>query len=159
MIFAVDIIKESIQAMPTNPRFYAGNWEEVCNDNKLLAYDKTKDSQRYPLIVLSPIFTEKRGEELGIACEVDVTIYIITETNKNYTVEQRIENVYKPIIVPLYNEMIYTMFRKGKIKFDEVPMSHSNYVKCETENLYYEENKLNDIVDALKININLKIKN
>lgn len=159
MRYALSIIETVIGQMQSQPRFIADSWENVVNANKGNAYDKTKDGTRYPLIVCNPMFEERRGIEIGVKSEITTDFYIVAETKKEWTPKERIDNVYTPILSPLFDEMIYTMYRSGKIEFNEInPIAKQRFINCTTENLYYAPNNLNDIVDALKVNITLKIR-
>lgn len=153
------IIKDVVEGMNNAPRFIAGNWTEALKLNSLQSYDKTKDGTRYPLIVLDPNFTITEANETGRNGEFECDFYFIVRTESNYTVVERLENVYEPIINPLINSFFYAMYRSGKFVFDRTKNIEKGYfIGLERENLYYAKNVLNDVVDTVKIKIKLKIR-
>ncbi len=148
------LVEEVVGKMDSEPRFIAADWSEVASELSTLMYDKTQDGTKYPLIVMSPIFTETRG---GTYSEFTTSFYFITATNKNYTTKQRLELVFDDILEPLFAEFLYTMFREGVFTFDKNPVQN-NEVRIDhtREYLFLPPNELNDIIDCLKINLTLK---
>lgn len=153
------IIKSVIESMENAPRFISGNWNEVLKLNSLTSYDKSKDGTRYPLVFLDSRFAIREGVETGRNGEFDAEFYFITRTEKNYTVVERLNNVYEPILNPLINSVFYAIYRKNVFVFDrEINIEKGYFIGLERENLYYAPNVLNDIVDTVKIKIKLKIR-
>jgi len=159
MIEPILIIKDIVEGMTNAPRFIAGNWTEALKLNSLQSYDKTKDGTRYPLIVLDPNFVISEGAETSRNGEFECDFYFIARTDKNYTVVERLENVYEQTLNPLVTNFFYTMYRSGKFVFDRTKDIEKGYfIGLQRENLYYAPNVLNDIVDTVKVKIKLKIR-
>jgi hypothetical protein len=156
---AIKIIKEVVNQMDNPPRFIAEGWDESSSLLSYLEFDHENDGKKYPLLILDPYFEEECGIESASESSFNAIFYFITETQSEYTTEQRIDNVYTPILYPLLVDFIYTAFRSGKFVFDKNPvMSNEIRLEHKKEHLWYAPNRLNDIVDALKINLTLKIR-
>jgi hypothetical protein len=88
------------------PYYMYGHKLEVAN--RLLL--KNKVFQKYPLFFLVMDFPERKAN--GII-SVTLNIGIIHFTKKEYNAEQRMANVFKPILYPLYNRFLEELRNTG----------------------------------------------
>lgn len=140
-----------------NVPFYVGDWKEICVSLNLKS--KLKQSGKYPFVVLSKRYTPIYQQPYIVE---GIELYIVTQTKQNITTQQRDETVYTETLYPLYESII------GEIEgHRSVITSTSDYLGRlvhDVQNLYYfstegaEQNKLNDIVDAIQVKTNLKIR-
>lgn len=112
---------------------------------------------KYPLVWLAQPFTVTTGK-VGIYGTIDeLRIFIIGETQKTYKSKERMTNVYKPVISPIF-EQLKDLIPKAKA-FADYPGS----VNCKAEDRYYwgdEKPIVNDTVDIITTRFfNVKIHN
>ena len=140
MDFLTDKISQVIQAMrplddsygqgmldyieATNPQgdlslmpfFMFGHPVEVSR----ILNEKTDDSvykfQKYPLIVLKMDFEEVVGLDIEYP---SLNLAILSFTDSKYTAEQRIENIYKPVLAPLYDRLFQELENAGIFFWNE----------------------------------------
>lgn len=114
-------------------------------------------SEKYPLIWLREPFTVVNDGWGYFGRVTDMNIFIIHETDKNYTEEQRKELVFKAIIIPIYAELL-RLFRRSKAFSTFGQLKHQF-----TDFNYWGENQksvLNDSVDCRWVtNIDFKVNN
>lgn len=121
---------------------------------------KDDPSQKYPLFWLRQPFTIKRGgNNGGFYGDVSLTCFIIAETNEHKTAEQRMADIFKPVIYPIYRtfmEKLNDYSAKG-ISY-EVDRVHSI-----TDRYYWgdaQAKEIDDKVDVMEIsNLQIKINN
>jgi hypothetical protein len=109
-------IVESIESIVTSmqqsgvPNFMYDN--RVGLNKRLIEEGKitAKKNFRYPLIALKTPFDEhvKNGR-----VHVQLNIIIVQETEKEYTTPERREQVFKPILYPLYKKFLETLTQSG----------------------------------------------
>ena len=68
---------------------------------------KENKFQKYPLIMLIQDIEESHGIDQNVGYSFPVTIVILCLTNKNYTEQQRYQNVFKSLLYPLYESLIH----------------------------------------------------
>ena len=158
------VIKRALEQMATPLPVSFGYWITVVNELSLQSLDQSKDDTTYPRIIVQANFTESRNESNLYEADARVNIYIVDETIEDYTTGQRIENVYEPILYPLYDDLIYTLYRSGLFVWDDSNLPLGN-VPHDKKDLFYigvldsNQNKLNNTVDAIEISIpNLRIR-
>lgn len=152
---ARNVIKEVVEQM--NVRFMVCPQSEASTELAMLSYDKSQ--VKYPLIILDPIFDEKCGQENGVESEFNATFYFCVDSEENYTNQQREDINYVGRLYPIVETFFYFIFRSGKFVFDMNPqMCNERFLPHERANLYKAPNQLNEIIDVLKLTINLKIR-
>lgn len=113
--------------------------------------------EKFPLIWLREPYTVVDGGWGYLGSVSELAIFIIHETDKTYTEEQRKELIFKPIIIPLYTELL-RLFRRSKAFSTFGVLKHQF-----TDYNYWGETQqqvLNDSVDCRKItNIEFKVNN
>lgn len=126
--------------------------------NRLSAKTKSDDfyDKKYPLIwyLIGDSIKEEVDNKKSIKRQVtDISIIICTETNAEYTSEERYTNVIKPILRPLYDSFM------SKLKLNKQLKSIDGFKHNYFENLYWGRNGLyghegnifNDLIDAIII--------
>lgn len=71
---------------------------------------------RFPLVCLLTDFAEERGEVFGIDSTVNLHLLIADLTRKSYTAEERMTNIFKPTLYPIYIELINQIARSKYFK-------------------------------------------
>jgi hypothetical protein len=126
-------------------------------DNKeLLAFLKTKNKgeKPYPLIWLVYPYVEDHGRT-NVSIE-PISLVLAVRTNKSMLNEQRMEETYKKVLIPLYNNL-REMFMQSNIAYvtDEyIVTKFPNYSNEESEGT---QNQTVDLWDALKMTFNCTI--
>lgn len=158
------IIQSIVERISPEPRFMFGNWVEISNNLSLLDNDKDNDGTKYPLIVMNNDFEEKQGEEIGVYSQFEANFYLITEANADDDSTTRLSTTYTDVLYPLKDKFIKVLFQSPLLVWDLEFLPNEKVLPCTIKNLYYlsnenkQQNKLNDIVDAMSIKINLKIR-
>ena len=104
------VVTSTEAAWGEDVHFLHGHLLEITNIVKQLAKDADV-TKRYPLIALKHDIKQSRLPYKGI--EFDCTLFIITLSRPEYTAEQRIETIFKPILYPLKDEFIRQIARSG----------------------------------------------
>jgi len=129
--FIGDDIGTVVAAMRTvidgPPYFMYGHRTEIASRLRELAKYKTTQEKRYPLIALR---VDIPGEVVGnVKVFNSLNIGIITVTDRGYNAEERMANVIKPILYPLYYQFLrglktsgLFMWPKGQKFPDHVPI-------------------------------------
>lgn len=157
-------LKKALAGMETPLPISFGYWITVVNELSLQALDQSKDDVTYPRIIIQADFTEDRNDSNLYEAESRVRIYVVDQTIEDYTTDQRIENKYEPLLYPLYDDVIFTLYRSGLFVWDDDNLPLGN-VPHKKQDLFYmsnegqSQNKLNNIVDAIEIDIeNLRLR-
>jgi hypothetical protein len=158
------IFSDIVKTINPSTRFIFGNWIEISNNLALLELDKSNDGLKYPIIVMHNDFDEV--DEDKVTCtNIEPTFYIITEAINDETSAVRLSTTYANVIYPLWDKFKFALFDSNLLVWDnENNLETEKYLPCTRKNLYYltnetkEQNKLNDIVDAMSIKLTIKIR-
>lgn len=136
------------------PYFLFEKWDGAANEVSLNHFISNYSKQNYPLILVLLDISENR-EQLGgsIYSELSLNIFIINKTEVDVTAKYRLENNFKTVLIPIYEKLINALKNSYYTIIDNNLLQH-NYTER-----YYQPNQLNDFVDAIELNLNLKIKN
>lgn len=134
--------------------FDYGNYVEIAN--KLS--EKNRNNTKYPLFALIEDITETESNEDDVYKIYDFTMIIAYHTLQNYSTQQRLTNIFKLILQPLYRNLLDEMLSSLKFKITRDYIEHTKtnryFLGSETPN----QNKFNDYVDAIEINFrNVKL--
>jgi hypothetical protein len=125
----VEKLNEKLKQMEASPASYQG---------------------KFPLVWLAEPFTINRGIS-GIFGKTKLDLFIFNSTEKTISAEDRMTNNYKPILLPIYRELmkqinLSVVFTTGAVEL----ITHSL-----TKGYYWDDARgksvLNDAVDCLKI--------
>lgn len=120
----------------------------------------THKSKKYPMICLFQDFEEESNKARTLI--TGATIAIVTETKKVYRAKDRYDNIFTPVLQPIYELFIQYLRQSKYLSSDDL------YNHKKTDRLYWGKsddfgntaNKTNDALDAIIItNLNLEINN
>lgn len=127
---------------------------------RLVTKSKSHPETKYPLVVLFEDHRIKHGEE-GLAGIADLKLIILFSSRKDVTREQREEKVFRPILYPIYFELLKQLKLSGKFQiYDVTKIQHDqiNRPHWGDPGLYKNEGYLfNDVLDGIEI-ANLQLK-
>jgi hypothetical protein len=126
-----------------------GYWPTVAAELLAEGDSKVLDGLRYPLIFLNADFEEKMINYRKI--RINPTFYIITETHGDYTIDQRLDNVYKPILYQIYCDFMKAIHNSKKFWLFEKEFLHTRKDLFYLQNLSAAQNQINAIVDAIEL--------
>lgn len=134
--------------------FDHGNYIELANKLSL----KNRNNQKYPLFALIQDVTETETSEDGVYKIYDFNMIIAYNTRQDYTTQERLTNIFKPILQPLYRDLIEEIKSSNYFVIDREFIDHTKtnryFLGSETPN----QNRLNDYVDVIEINFrNMKL--
>lgn len=165
MIDGFNVIKNICIDAELVPTVCLGYWNDVVNQLSVMGYDKTKDGEKYPLIIINTNSKQTNGDSLVNSCVFDeIRIYIACEAVIGESFEDKMLNRYKSILYPIYDSLMNAFFLNRNVN---ISSNNSYKLSTDTVTLYpflnnvdSSQNKINDIVDALEIKIkNFKLIN
>lgn len=119
--------------------------ERLANDSKTVEFREKK----YPLIWLVEPFTVKSGGPNN-AGNTSLQFFIINGSTIGWTREQRTNNNYKPVIIPIYHELLKQIQVKSDV-FEIVNITNHSY----TDRPFWgkeQQNAIDDVFDCREIN-------
>jgi hypothetical protein len=165
MIYS-QLLRAVIEKIIPSTNFMYADWEEVRDVSMMKGKgDKSKYTLKYPLIVAQcDKVPQSVGENASFCSKIKQSFYIIVETKKEYTVEERDVETYEKKIYPLYKKLLEVLQNDRQFRFHK--QGQLTEISHEVEHLYYkryaptgvEQNSLRDIVDAMRVTIEIEIK-
>lgn len=161
--YLVDIFYDVVEYVRTNydasdvdaPYYDHGHPLDI--NNKLTQKSKAGSFKykKYPLIALIQDFTESHGGSYAYNYTTSPKILIVDYTKQTYNSQQRYENVFKPVLYPLYNLLLDGILDSLYIDITSI----ENLVHTKTDRLYWgkvgiqgNDGKIfNDFLDAIEI--------
>lgn len=157
------IVDKTRAKLGTDLFFDKGHYTEVSRNLIQLEGNPNKP-KKYPLVWLVMDMKENIAPRLGVYADVDVHIIIANDTDATYTMDQRVNNVFLPVLYPIYQELL-NQIMDCPFLFNSLPgaMPHEKYDR------YYwggqdsqgngQANLFNDCIDAIQIKkITLSVK-
>lgn len=134
--------------------FDFGNYIELANKlNK-----KNRNNQKYPLFALILDVAENESDNLSIYKSDNFKFIIAYNTEHDYTSQQRRDNIFKPILQPLYRKFINALKESTYFNISSDYIDNTKYDRYFLGTSDNNQNRLNDYVDAIEIEIrNLEI--
>lgn len=162
-VYVVDLIGDVVERVkckfPT-VNYQYGHFLEIANT--LVEWSKGSfDSKKYPLIALFQDFSEVKSNTVGIDSRVSLHILIATRTQKDYKAEKRYEVNFKPILYPIYYELMHQLQRSNYFQHaGDIPHTKIDRLYWGTETIFANTaNNLNDYADCIEIqNLELNVK-
>jgi hypothetical protein len=143
-------------------RFSKSSFDELIET--LFQADKSGEERfkKYPLIHLVQDISIDRGGEIGFYGTANLTIVFIHQTKQTFKTDERDENVFKPVLWPIYYEFMEQLKRSAWIlnPWQNTGEFRHRVIKRAfwgNRQLKASENILNDYVDAIEVQ-NLQIK-
>lgn len=119
-------------------------------------WDHPEKYQRYPLVALFQDFPERRYSEPGIAFSPRFHIIIANPTMPEYKSDQRYDFNFRPILYPIYNQLMYRISKHkmfmGYGGTDGISHTKIDRLFWGREGLYANEaNVFDDFLDCIEI--------
>lgn len=124
-----------------------GNYIEIAN--KLSK--KNKNNLKYPLFALILDVSETESENNQVYKSYSLNMIIAYNTLKNYSSQERRDNIFKPILQPLYRKLLQGIKQDGYFNISNNFVSHTKYDRYFLGSETPNQNKLNDYIDAIEI--------
>lgn len=157
--FIVEDIQAIVEAMQVDgkPYYMYGHRKEIASRLMLMEQDEVFKYQKYPAIILNTDVIEHVGV-VNEMVEYSLNLFIVDFTVKTYTAPERMTNVIKPILYPIYQKFIDTLVESGEFTWDFNKSAQVPEHKC-IHRLFWgtelaEGNvafKMNDPLDAIEL--------
>ena len=140
------------------PYFMYGHLVEI--NQRLMLKDRGKHSkfEKYPLIALR---SDIDVSNIGGLKEYKLNIAIFTKTSDGLNAEERKEQIFKPVLIPLYDMFIEQLRKCGLFIWSGNPIPEHMYVERPFWGTQNDQQNLkrilNDPVDCIEL-IDLKLK-
>jgi hypothetical protein len=140
------------------PFYMYGHRKEIANRLRAKNADKVYMYQKYPLIALRMDIPEPYVNDMA---ELNLNIVILAYTDKNWNAEERMTNVFKPVLYPMYDRFFKELRKSGLFFWQDSVIP--NHTKVDRPFWGIENSEGNskyifsDPLDAIEI-IDLKIK-
>lgn len=155
MIIVKEIFETIVSGMTFDSNainFKFGYWAIVANELLTDGKSPSLASQRFPLIFLHAEFDEEHTDYRTL--RINPIIYIITQTETNYDIDKRFEFIYKPILYPIYLDLLTKMRQSQKFWIKPPEILHTKKDLFYLQNKTATQNNLMQIVDAIEIKFN-----
>jgi len=136
---------------------------------KIVQFGPTEENRfkKYPLIGLFLDFPQTRGVNNETETRVKLSMFICIGTQANYTPQQRTQQSFVPILIPIYDELMKQFLKHNAvIKPENLKIPHEYVERYQWGKgglEYYDNGKknvFNDFIDAIElINLELDLKN
>lgn len=136
--YIVDMFEEIVSRTRSNydlinnlePYFDYGHILDILS--KLTIKDQGSDTekfQKYPLICLITDIDQDFNTNQGVLYEFSPRILILDQTDRNYTSQERTENIFKKTLYQIYNQFIIDL--AGYEHFDFSPTNYIPHTKTD----------------------------
>lgn len=150
---------QAVDPLITGVHFEHGHLAEVVETLRQKNAVEEERYKKYPLIALIHDFPENVTGAPGVQSEPELRLIIVNSTEPTYKAKQRLELNFKPILYPIYKELL-EQFRKSPVFMGYNVPPHKK-----TDRLYWGREKLigtaanifEDWVDCIELQ-NLKTK-
>lgn len=138
-----------------------GHPAEIAETLMQMDQDPESRYKRLPLVCLFQDVSEQHADKLGIQYRVRPRVAIVTGTRIEAKADQRYNETFKPVLYPIYNELIRQVSRSNFFLLKGGQVAHTK-----TDRLYWgskyvnrngEKNQMNDILDGIEISFNLEV--
>jgi hypothetical protein len=156
------ITKTSGTAIPTikgtatlnKPYFDFGYWLEQANTLTLKGQSTTYRNQKYPLIFLQLEISETKNISEELNSINNMTIYFIKDTREDKSSSWRLDNVFKTVLIPLYEEFLLALCKSNFTTLNRSSKVEHNYIEKHLLGISDgNQNKVNQWIDAIEIQI------
>lgn len=118
--------------------------------------------KKYPLVCLFIDVDENKGLQKGSVEDVKLNMAIIYGTLHNFKAYERLEKTFKPVIMPIYFELLKQISLHGNMFMGATPVNNikhkiaRKYRWGETPISGDNKNMIQDFVDGLELTLELK---
>ncbi len=148
--------------LPKKVYFMHGTLKEITSVLQAYTNSPTHKDKKYPLVILIRDVKEKVNDQrVGLGSSFKCRLLIVTITNKDYRSDDREIKNFKPILIPIFEELV-RQIRKSRL-FGMPTLKAMEIVKWDC--YFYgsnvnDKNIFNDYIDAIDIeSISLNTKN
>lgn len=147
----------NLRTTPTGAPYYLfEKWKGAANDLTYKEISNTYRLKKFPLIFMLLDIDEIRNE---VYFETRFKLFFITESKQDANADWRYNNIFKPVLIPLYNSFVNELILHKNLIID------TNYPKHTYVERYFlgivdkQQNRVNQIVEAIETDFTLKVKN
>lgn len=161
-LYIPDLVKEIVDKVntvfatrdtnPFNVYYDFGHHQEV-QKNLTIKEESISKPGKYPLVWLVTPFNE--NHEIGnskVYCTCDLHFVIAFDTEPEYTMQERRDKVFLPILYPVCQELLRRIYRSSSFICQDIP-KHTKmdlqYARVNDKG----ENLFNDFVDVIDLKI------
>lgn len=109
-VYIVDLFENIVKSMDLQVNYLYGHPIEV-NETLVNLSKISTNPERFPLIHLITDFDEIKGKRFGVDADVSLHVLISGLTKKEYSANERMERVFKPLLIPIYLEFLNKIAR------------------------------------------------
>lgn len=156
----IGVVVAAMREIPAGPPYYLYGHKSEINARLLLKNTSpTEAKKKYPLVALK---LDSPADVVNGFLEWTLNIAILTYTNKNYNASERLANVFKPTLEPLYESFMEELQNVALFTWlgDQRYPPHSKVYRYFYGTIGNDANTANgfdDPLDAIEL-VNLKIK-
>jgi hypothetical protein len=144
------VVADIAAAMAIDINYQYGYVHELNETLMQWAKSPTLEPLKFPLIWLEQPFTIVRGK-MGWFGEIsNIRLFLIQQTNALRKASDRMQNVFKPTLYPMYRQLLISMKRSKAFSIGEIDILRHSV----TDRYYWGKNQqsvLNDKVDCMEI--------
>lgn len=156
-----DMIGDVVAKMRTlggvdTPYYQYGHIAEISDILKNMEGDPVNRDRKFPLVILR---LDNPGEVDGDVVRWNLNIAIVTFTDSGYRAPERLENVFKPVLFPLYDLLMEALTLSPHFSWDGEYPKHTKidrYYWGSTSGFRNVKQIFDDPTDAIEL-INLKL--
>lgn len=146
---------KAVDPMITGVHYEYGHYTDI--QERLITYSQSneKKTDRYPLIA---VFEDDKvtHRQRGMYGNAGMKIIILAATSNSITRVQREERTFKPILYPIYEELLSQIFKSGVFNVyspDQIQHEQINRPHWGDPGLYKNEGYLfTDVLDGIELN-------
>ena len=141
---------QTVDPMITGVHYDYGHYTDI--RERLGQKAKTAKTARFPLVILFEDYRVVK-RTLGLEGIADAKIIIVHRSSKDYTRQQREDLVFKPILVPIYHELLHQLKISGDF-MQYGPFQHNQIDRPHwgDPGLYGNDGYLlNEVLDGIEI--------
>jgi len=139
--------------------YFFGHLKEVTARLQELANSTTNKGKAFPCVILFTDIPIRQNQPQGTYGTANLNLIIANYTQQNYTAQQRLDNVFKPVLYPIKREFMKQFERHLQFTFP------GELAYTEIDRYFYgssmnDKNAFNDHIDCIEIqNLQVIIKN
>lgn len=140
-----------------------GHPKEIIRVLATMSDTREYEFKKYPLVALFQDFPEDGGRDFTYKANGRFTVIIANQTEPTYTAEERYTKNFKPLLYPIYEELINQLSRSRNF----LTKSRKSIVQSKIDRPFWgreglygnEANKFGDNLDCIEIrNLELKVR-
>ena len=147
------IIQASALARPVY--YMYGHPSEVVNNLQEMTNEASLQNSKYPLIALFTDVPIRKGQSVGMYGDATVQVVICALSDRHYKAPQRMEETFKPILYPIYNEFLNQLRMHKQFNYlheEEIRHTQIDRLYWGRQGLYGNQgNMFNDYIDCIEL--------